>query len=283
MNYPRILQCVYGEPWLILPSTLDTIQQVLAERIEGNERSTVVFQRQNHFSAQALGLTPPRSIKSRVYRSGKMAFIPVQGVIGKNLSLMEAMCGGYNIDQLAQDVGEVMADASIQNVVVGYDSPGGRVQGVPETAKLLAEMRGVKNTFSFTDAMAASAAYWLFSQAEHRYITESAAVGAVGVIVALVDRTKQLEMQGVTVTVIKAGAHKGAGMPGNPMTAEQIQMIQDQVNLFYEMMVGDINRAHKGISPDSLQGQLFVGSQVIKAKLADATVTSLGALVQKLS
>lgn len=281
MNYSRILQCVYNEPWAVLPATHETIQQVLAERLRGESVNRLQAPR-NHFNAAALELNPPRARTSRVYRRGQMAYVPVAGIIGKNLSMMEMMCGGYSIDQLAADVDEVAGDSSIQNVLFDFDSPGGRVQGIPETARMVAQLGKSKDTYAFTADLAASAAYWLYSQANHRYMTETAALGSVGVIVVHLDRTKQLEMQGVNATIIKAGDHKGAGLPGNPLSAEQIQMIQDQVNMIYGMMVADIKRAHAGISDKSLQGQVFLGKQVIDAKMADG-FTSLGALVERLS
>lgn len=283
MDYTRIARRVYREPWAITGETLETIQEVLAERMRGESRRDFVFQRQNHFSAQALDLTPPRTRNSRVYRRGAMAYVPVQGVIGKNMSLMEQMCGGYSIDQFALDTDEVMGDASVKNVLFDFDSPGGNVQGIPEAAKMVQALNGVKNTYAVTSGQAASAAYWLYSQAQNRYLTESSFVGSVGVLVVLMDRTEQLKAQGITPTIIKAGKFKGAGLPGNPMTAEEIQMVQDQVDMIYKAMVKDIQSAHSGISNDSLQGQSFLGSQAIKAKLADGLVGSVGNLVAQLS
>lgn len=287
MDYPRISSVVYGEPWAVTVAQHEAIQEVLKERIRGGSQATdhLSFRaRGNHFCAQTLSLTPPRSRDSRVYRRGAMAYIPVSGVIGKGLGIMEQMCGGYNIDQLSRDVDEVITDASVKNVLFDYDSPGGRIQGVPEASKMLQTLRGSgKNTYSFSSSEAASAACWLYQQADVRYLTESAVTGAVGVIVVMMDRTEQLKAQGISPIIVKAGAHKGAGLPGNPMTAEQLQMLQDQVDLFYAMMTKDIKSAHAGIDDSALQGQTFIGRQALKAKLADGIVNSLGTLVEHLS
>lgn len=278
MSYQRILQCVYGEPWAVLPATHETIRQVLAEHIAG--RSGQLAPARNHFSAQTLQLDPPRIRASRVYRRGQLAYIPVNGIIGKNLSMMEEMCGGYSIDQLARDIDEAESDPSCRNVLFDFNSPGGRIQGVPETARMIAKM--AKETYAFSSDMAASAAYWLYSQAKHRYLTETAVLGSVGVIVVMFDRTKQFEMQGVTPVIVKAGAHKDAGLPGRPFTAEELDMVQTQVTMIYDMMTADIKRAHSGISMDALQGQIFLGKQSLDAKLADG-ISSLGQLVLRLS
>lgn len=285
MDYPRIARQVYGVPWAVTPEQHQEIQNILAERLRGDVRSEVrVHQRGNHFSAQALSLQPPRSRDSRVYRRGAMAYVPVSGVLGKGLSIMEQMCGGYNVDQLERDVDEIMGDSSVKNVLFDYDSPGGRIQGIPEASKTLQVLRSSgKKSYAFTATEAASAACWLYQQADYRYITESGVTGAVGVLVVMADRTKQLEMQGVQPIIIKAGEHKGAGLPGLPMTPEQLQMVQDQVDMFYGMMTRDIKSAHSGIDDSALQGQTFIGRQAIKVKLVDAVVTSIGSLIEQLS
>lgn len=279
MSYQRILQCVYGEPWCILPATHETIRQVLADHIIGSADQKFLPTR-NHFSAQALQLDPPRLRSSRVYRRGPLAYIPVNGIIGKNLSMMEEMCGGYSIDQLARDVNEAESDPTCKNVLFDYNSPGGRIQGVPETARMISKM--TKETYSFSSDMAASAAYWLYSQAKHRYLTETAVLGSVGVLVVMFDRTKQLAAQGITPVIVKAGMHKDAGLPGRPFTEDELQMVQAQVSMIYDMMTADIQRSHGGIKTGALQGQIFLGAQCLDAKLADG-ISSLGALVQRLS
>ncbi len=278
----RIARLIYNHPWAVLPETQAAIREGFETwRAEG--ASTTSVQRENHFSAEQLQLSAPTSRGSQVYRRGAMAFIPVSGIIGKRLSMLESMCGGYDVDQLAQDVDEVAQDQGVSNVLFAFDSPGGVVTGVPETARLMRDLaaRG-KNTYAFTDTLVASAAYWLYSQAQNRYATESAEVGGVGVYAYLLDRTNQLKNAGVEPTVIRAGKFKAEGMPGVPLSDEGRAHLQDQVDSIYKVMTQDITGSHD-VPDEALQGLTYMGEQAKKMGLVDATVSSLGSLVALLA
>jgi hypothetical protein len=108
MNYPHIAQKLYGEPWAITPAAHSSMQQVFEAHLNGDKTQQVIFTR-NQFNSAALVLDPPRDRTSRVYRRGRLAYVPVHGIIGKGLSLMEEMCGGYSIDQLEKDLDECNA------------------------------------------------------------------------------------------------------------------------------------------------------------------------------
>jgi signal peptide peptidase SppA len=290
MDYARILQKVYGEPWLITPAMHERIQDVLNAHItQKSAMADSIIARtgtSNRFSAAQLGLTPPRTTGSRVYTRGQLAYVPVHGIIGKGLSSLDMMCGGYSIDQLQSDVEDLANDQTIKRVLFHFDSPGGQVSGVPETAKMIKSLRGQKELFGFTDAESNSASYWLMAQADHIYMTESSEVGSIGVYVALVDRTEALKAAGVKVTVVKAGKFKGAGLPGNPPTAEHLEMIQAKVTSTYDDFKAAVTSgrgAGRPVEDSTMQGQTFIGKEALKVKLADALVLNLATLVRSLS
>jgi signal peptide peptidase SppA len=281
MSYPRIAQKLYGEPWAITAEAHAGMQRVFEDHMRGDTSRHEVYAPMNRFSAAALSLDPPRNLTSKVYRRGQLAYVPVHGIIGKGLSAMEQMCGGYSIDQLGRDVDEVNADMSVKRVLFDFDSPGGQISGVPEAARLIANC--VKQTFGVTAGQSDSAAYWLMSQCGFIYCTESSEVGSIGVYLAIYDKTEMLAKQGIKLQLIKAGKHKAMGLPGNPLTEEEIQMLQDQVNQIYASFTGDIKAKRPKISADTMQGQAFLGKRIVENHLADALVTSLGDLVARLS
>lgn len=283
MTHPRILKKVYNTPWGVTAETHEAIRRAVALSGSPVQVDPNAFQRQNNFSAQKLQLMPPANRGSQVYRRGQLAFIPVSGIIGKHLSLFESMCGGYDLDQLQADVSEVQDDPTIQNVLIDFDSPGGLLTGLPETSDMLAGLRDKKQLFGFSETEVCSAAYWLYSQCEVRYATESSMVGAVGVYAYFLDYTKNLEMQGIQPTLIRAGKFKGDGLPGYPLSSEEVVMIQEQVDLLYGMMTDDIRAAHPNAEMDAMQGQVFIGSQAAANGLVDVIRPSLGAVVERLA
>lgn len=278
MSYPRIAQKLYGEPWAITESAMQGMQAVFEEHLKGNTSSMVFAQ--TRFNSAALALDPPRNASSRVYRRGKLAYVPVSGIIGKGLSVMEQMCGGYSIDQLGRDVAEASADPGVTRVLFDFDTPGGQISGVPEAARLIAACS--KETFGFTGAQCGSAGYWLMSQCTNLYCTESAMAGSIGVYMAHYDKTEMLAKQGIKLTLIKSGKYKAAGIPGNPLTEDDVKMLQAQADMIYDSFTSMISSKRPQVKSETMQGQGFIGKQCLDAKLVDALVTSLDDLVARI-
>jgi len=66
-----------------------------------------------------------------------------------------------------------LADPSVKTVDLVIDSPGGSVLGLPETADVIHAANRVKPVRAFVTGIAASAAYWLASQASTITLTPS--------------------------------------------------------------------------------------------------------------
>ena len=60
------------------------------------------------------------------------------------------------------------------------------------------------------------------SQAGFVAANESALVGSIGTYGVIYDLSKRAENEGITVHIVRAGAFKGAGVPGAPVTDEQL-------------------------------------------------------------
>jgi signal peptide peptidase SppA len=273
-----------GEPWLITPETHHTLQEVLMSHIEGRSVATTA-NLAIPFTPKAvgLGLTKHAQPGSRVWTKGRLAVIPVWGVIGQHMSNLEMMCGGFDVAGLEHDIGLVSSDPSIKNVLFDFNTPGGTVTGVPEAGKMIAALGKTKNTFGFTDSMSASAGYWLMSQTNSVYATESAGIGSIGVYCAFLDRSESMKARGERMHIIKAGKHKAMGAPGNPLNDEDLALVQAQVDRDYASFVKAIRSKRPDVSDETMQGQMFRAPEARQAKLVDAMVTSLTTLISKLS
>ncbi len=284
MDYPRILHKLLDEPWCITADAHDSIRFVLETHIRAGSSTFPSAHASASFNAASLALTPPRSSRSRVYTSGKLAVIPVMGIIGKGLSAMEQMCGGYSIDQLQADVAEAADDSGITRVLFDFNTPGGQISGIPETAKMIADLSRLKNTYGFTSQQSCSAGYWLMSQCNTIFSAPSAMTGSIGVYLARYDISKEtLEAQGKTLTLIKAGDNKGAGLPGNPLTDAQKARLQEQVTMIYNDFTAAVTSRRPKVEKSSMQGDTFYGLEARKAGLVDSLAPNLAYLVQKLS
>lgn len=284
--FDRVLAKVFKEPWALDETTFALVQEAVLDRIEKGPSSTRgenLFVTPYSETAFEAGLSAPRDPGSRVWTAGQLAVIPVRGIIGSHLSNMEKMCGGYGLEQLTNDLHRAQAETSIRRVLVDFHSPGGTLTQLPETGRLLAELGREKETFGFSSGGSYSASYWLMSQANTVYLTESAGIGNVGVYRAWIDRTKAMEMRGEKVELIRSGRFKGSGLPGIPISDEERGMMKARVEKLHTQFK-DVVRSKRGkIAEDDLEGQIYYGQEAVEKGFANSTVRSLRNLVKHLS
>jgi signal peptide peptidase SppA len=139
-------------------------------------------------------------------------------------------------------VRRALADPSVKTVDLVIDSPGGSVLGLPETADAIHAANRVKPVRAFVTGIAASAAYWLASQASTITLTPSGEVGSVGVLDLHADISKSLDNAGVKITAVTAGEHKTERAPFTPLSDDAKAHMQTSVNEWYGEFLGAIRR-----------------------------------------
>ncbi|NTV25926.1 MAG: S49 family peptidase [Chlorobiaceae bacterium] len=166
--------------------------------------------------------------------SGNVAVITISGTLMKNPSLIERIFfGASDMGELTSAVNAAASDKSITGIVLNISSPGGTVAGTPELAGAVAAANQKKPVLAYVDDLAASAAYWIASQARGIYASRQAVVGSIGVRMAMYDLSKAYEQAGVKVIPIDTGKFKSAGLAGTEITAEQQQMYQEIVDAHF--------------------------------------------------
>jgi signal peptide peptidase SppA len=176
-------------------------------------------------------------------RSGATAILPLKGVLRPQPSLFEMLFGmssGGGLLGFRSSLATVMADPEVSSIVLDIDSPGGLVDLIPETAAMVREARKTKNVVAVANTLAASAAYWIASQANEVVVTPSGEVGSIGVFVEHTDISKGLEQQGVKPTLVSAGKYKVEGNPYEPLDEEARAALQQDVNDYYNLFTKDV-------------------------------------------
>lgn len=258
-NYPHILSKVFREPWLITKEKHETIQQILEAHLSGDAAAV-------DFPEDADSGAPDPVV------IGSTMIMPIHGVIGKHLSNMELLCGGFCLDRLSEWIDKAENNWQIKSVVMDFRSPGGTVTGVPEAADKISKMS--KDVLAFTDDQCCSAALWLASQADEFFCTESAIVGSVGVYSIYTDRSKQLEEDGIKVNPISSGKYKLAGAWFKPMTDDERKMLQARCDSIYEKFKTAATAVRK-VDDEFLQGQVFYGDEAAKIGMVSGLVDSM--------
>ncbi|WP_276946673.1 S49 family peptidase [Haematobacter massiliensis] len=115
--------------------------------------------------------------------SGGVAFVPVRGLLTPNSAAFERWFGWSTYQGLTETAEALAADQGVSAVVLDLDTPGGFVIGVDGAAEALAQLAAVKPVHALVSPLAASAGYWLASQATDVTMTPGAWVGSIGVAV----------------------------------------------------------------------------------------------------
>ena len=209
------------------------------------------------------------------------AILPVKGVISKNISELESLCGACDIQDVEEMLEDCERDPSITTIILDIDSPGGTSVGVPELANRIKNCS--KKVISFTNNEACSAAYWLASQASEFYATPSSTVGSVGVYICFNDISKMFEMEGVKAEVIKSGIFKGAGIQGTSLDENQRKMLQDEVIDIHNDFKEAVKAVRSFVEDSSMEGQCFSGKRGAEAGLVTGLVNGFDELMESLN
>lgn len=208
------------------------------------------------------------------------AIIPVKGVIGKNLSELESLCGCCDIHDVEEMLEECERDTSIKTIILDIDSPGGTSVGVPELANRIKNCS--KEVISFTGNECCSAAYWLGSQASKFYATPSSSVGSIGVYIAFPDCSEAFKMEGVKMDVIKSGTYKGAGIPGTSLDENQRKMLQQEVEDIHADFKESVKSVRSFVEDSSMEGQMFSGKRGAEAGLVTSLTNGFDEMLKEL-
>lgn len=206
--------------------------------------------------------------------------LPLHGVItpggmGGLLGLLLGSGGG--LDRFKASLLELAEDDSIKHIVLDINSPGGLVDMVPETARVVREVRESKPVTAVANTQAASAAYWIASQANEVVVTPSGEVGSIGVYMMHTDTSKALDQKGVDVTLVKAGRFKTEGNTYEPLTGDAKKSWQAKVDAVYGWFARDV-AVGRGVSERSVregygQGRAELAEVSVSAGLADRVGT----------
>lgn len=181
----------------------------------------------------------PERARDEADRRGRLsvqegiAVIPLHGVLMKHQSSMQDSTSTVVARRLIR---EARSSSDVKAALIHIDSPGGTVAGTPQLAADIAALAAAKPTIGFVENLCASAALWCGSQCSKLIATAESLVGSIGTYGVVHDLSAAATLKGVKVHVVRAGAMKGAGVPGTEITADQLadhQRIVNDLNAFF--------------------------------------------------
>ncbi|MCX5712119.1 MAG: signal peptide peptidase SppA [Candidatus Omnitrophica bacterium] len=211
------------------------------------------------------------------------AIIPIYGVIAKRVSQVGGVSQprGTSIEEIKNDLISAMDDPGVEKVILDIDSPGGSVDGIDEFSDYIFNLRRKKPIIAFANGMMASAAYYIGSAADKIYASKSSEVGSIGVYAVINDCSVANHNAGIKTEIIKAGKYKATGHPDKPLTEEDRQLIQEEINTYYGLFVEAIMR-NRNMTEDQSKGiatgRTWIGKKALDVGLIDG-LTNLPDLI----
>ncbi|MCZ6875535.1 MAG: S49 family peptidase, partial [bacterium] len=206
------------------------------------------------------------------------------GPITKHESLFSFFFGGTSAEMTRQAVLYAVADDSVSAIMLKIDSPGGHVAGVQSLADTVFRARKSKAIHAHIDDLAASAAYWIGSQANTITANSTAEIGSIGTIAVVHDLSGAASAEGIKVHVITsrgAETHKGAGVPGTEVTDVQLEELQqrvDDINAFFLRSVRRGRLLIGGKLDAVADGRVHIAGEAKKLGLIDQVMSFDAAL-----
>ncbi len=208
---------------------------------------------------------------------GRVGVIAIHGPVEQRMSSELMKLGGTSTEEVGMALDSLMADKTVEAVIFHIDSPGGSSYGVQELSDKIFAARQQKKTYAIADSMAASAAYWIASAAETLAVTPGGDVGSVGVYAVHVDESKAMELEGVKVTLVKAGKFKAEFAPYSPLDPVAQDHLQELVDGTYQKFLGGLKR-NRGTTLEDVrrnygEGRIVPAEDALARKMVDRVMS----------
>lgn len=266
LRLSRLLSALYFDPWLITPEMHTTLLSIVKAHAQGGED-----ERQQHQRAlQFVEIGKEKDVDDSVEMAGNTMLIKAEGVFARKSASIINSSGLISTDVFERTIRDAGNNPSVRSILLVLDSPGGYSRGIPEAARAVREANAKKPVFAFVDGEAHSAAYWIASQCEAIYATESGAVGSIGCYVALLDQSEAYRKEGLSMRLYASGPYKGMGLPGLSLTPEQETLVRQEVEAIANEFKGAV-LAGRGlpIAESVMQGQSFSSKEALENGLID--------------
>ncbi len=218
----------------------------------------------------------PRDARSFQFDSESgVAYIPIEGELVHRFGHLEPYSGMTGYDGIKLKVQAAADDPAVKGILLDIDSPGGEVSGCDAASEAIFEAREAKPIWALVNEQACSAAYWLASAAHAVFSPVTGDSGSIGVVTLHVDMSKALEKEGLTVTLIHAGAHKIDGHPFAALPDDVKQAIQADLTTLHELFAGTVAR-NRGLTVEAVlatEARVYMAQDAIAAGLVDAVAS----------
>jgi len=206
--------------------------------------------------------------------TGGVAVIPVMGAMFRRAPSWARSYGITGTESIKQALQTALADDDVHSILLRVDSPGGSVSGIRELAQVIAAAE--KPVIAQVEGMAASAAYFVASQADKILVGPGDLVGSIGVRIMLYDYSKAFEEAGIKAIPVDTGEFKSAGAMGTEITEAQLADFQRTVDYYYDDFVAAVSTGRSMKEQDVRDvgdGRMYSPEEAMSSGLVDGIST----------
>ena len=205
-----------------------------------------------------------------VYGDGDpyVGVLVINGEIG---SASETYQHGWTLEQIRT----MRKDSLNTGIMLYVNSPGGSVF---ETDELYTELKKYQKKtkrplYAYFDQMAASGGYYIAAPADKIIANQLCTTGSIGVYMGpVIDASRLLSKYGISAQYIKSGRNKAMGNPFTPLTTEQKEIYQSQIDEYYERFARIVSKG-RHLPIDMVyeigDGRSYTASQALDNHLID--------------
>jgi signal peptide peptidase SppA len=273
MKHALIFAELLRTPWALEPQYLQTVAAVIT-RWAFNEPPAPGVMEAVSRDAQMRDARRAQAAQASV---DGIAVLPFYGVVTQRPVTQVSGPGTVSTQAFGAMLRAAVEAPGVGGIVIDMNSPGGSAFGVSELADAMRAAEARKPIYVVANSLAASAAYWIASQASQVFAAPGALTGSIGVYTAHEDVSKALDTKGVKVTLVSAGKYKTEGNSFEPLSDEARAHMQAQVDELYAMFTRDVALG-RGVPVAQVrngfgQGRALLPSAAKAAGLIDGVAT----------
>lgn len=170
--------------------------------------------------------------------------------------------GGSSFEEIISQIEEANGNEFVESIQLNINSPGGEVDGVGEAAKAI--RNSDKKVIAVVKSMAASAAFWLATQADTIIAaSKEARVGSVGVVLTGID-TKGLEKE-IGIKIIEVVNTKSPNKRVDIGTKKGQNILRGELDDLFDIMAADIATG-RGVTVEAVIDDFGKGGMLVAPK-----------------
>lgn len=209
-------------------------------------------------------------------RHGNVAVVKILGALDYHYSFWSWLFDSSCYKGITASVNAAKNDIGISKIVLYVDSCGGGFHGCEECSDAIHAAAKAKDVVAVIDPEAASAGYWMASQAKRIVCLQSGWLGSIGSQVGLTSYYRMLQEAGIDKELIRAAISpdKNLGAQFEPISDKAREERQRWADYAGEVFIQHVERGRGKSRQDILdnygQGQMFFAPEAKTRGMIDS-------------